>query len=180
MGKFDNLSYYITRQAIAATPSITFEGKYPQAAGEQLILLSTQPLAELPASAQPLELQFGDTLKLAGWEQIKNDYPLPEEVAARLSRANWQIALYWQTSQPLAEDYTISVRPLVGGQTIIQDHQPVWGVYPTSRWRPGALVRDVYALTLPEQVTPETIQIVVYKTTNSGFENLAEQTIRIR
>jgi hypothetical protein len=132
----------------------------------------------------PLDLPFGDTLKLAGWEQVATAYPLPAGVAGRLPRANWQIALYWQTSQPLPEDYTISVRPLRGGQLInvsetvlIQDHQPVWGVYPTSRWRPGEVVRDVYALSLPDGLTPEAVQIVVYKTTNAGFENLAEGTI---
>ena len=122
-----------------------------------------------------------------GWKPVKTDYPLPEEVAARLPRANWQIALYWQTSQPLTEDYTISVRPLVNGQLIvsngeavIQDHQPVWGFYPTSRWQPGSVVRDVYALSLPAEVTPDAIQIVVYKATDTGFENLAEQTIVMR
>jgi hypothetical protein len=188
VGQVVNLSHYITRRAIAATPqTVPLKEKYPQAAGEQLILLSDQPLTKLPSGIRPLDLPFGDTLKLAGWEQITNHYSLPDEVAARLQRANWQIALYWQTSQPLTEDYTVSARPLVEGQVVavngealIQDHQPVWGIYPTSRWHPGEIVRDVYALTLPENVTPEAIQIVVYKTSNTGFENLGEQTIVIR
>jgi hypothetical protein len=183
-----NLSYYISRQAAAAAPeAIRLEETYPQAAGEQLIALWPAPRTELHATALPLDLPFGDTLKLAGWEQVEIAFPLPPAVAGRLSKTDWQIALYWQTSQPLHEDYTISVRPLVGGQLItvrgaalIQDHQPVWGIYPTSRWRPGELVRDVYALSLPESVTPEAVQIVVYKTTDTGFENLAEGTIVTR
>ncbi len=180
---------YITRRAIAAAPqAVSLGEKHPQAAGEQLIRLSPRSLIELPSSAQPLDLRFDDTLKLVGWEPIKSDdYNLPEEVTARLPRANWQIALYWQTSQALSEDYTISMRPLVEGQVmtiegkaLIQDHQPVWGIYPTSRWQPGELVRDVYALTLPEGVIPEAVHIVVYKATDTGFENLAEQTIGTR
>ena len=105
----------------------------------------------------------------------------------RVPRANWQIALYWQTSQTLSEDYTISVRPRVGeqaitvnGEALIQDHQPVWGFYPTSRWGPGIIVRDVYALSLPVGVNPDNVQIVVYKATSTGFKNLAEQTIVTR
>jgi hypothetical protein len=184
-GQTDSLSHYISRQAVAAAPEVVrLTETYPQAAGEQLIALWPTPRPKLPAAALPLDLPFGDTLKLAGWEQVATAYPLPAGVAGRLPRANWQIALYWQTSQPLPEDYTISVRPLRGGQLInvsetvlIQDHQPVWGVYPTSRWRPGEVVRDVYALSLPDGLTPEAVQIVVYKTTNAGFENLAEGTI---
>jgi hypothetical protein len=191
VGQVDNLSYYVTRQAAAAAPeavlrpkNFPFQTIHPQAAGEQLILLAEQPLTALPPTAKPLNLPFGNALQLAGWEQIPNQASLPPEVSSRLGRANWQIALYWQTTQALSQDYTISVRPLVGGQvitlngpTLIQDHPPLWGLYPTSRWRPGELVRDVYVLRLPEGTVPESIQVVVYKTSVSGFENLGEQTI---
>lgn len=183
-----DVSLYISRQAVAAAPtSLQLESLYPQAAGEQLIALQPAPRTELPTTAVPLDLSFGDALKLVGWEQVNLVYPLPPDVARRLPRANWQIALYWQSAQPLSEDYTVSVRPLVGGQLItvngtalIQDHQPVWNVYPTSRWRPGEIVRDVYALTLPEGISPEAVQIVVYKTIGTGFENVAERTIVTR
>jgi hypothetical protein len=177
-----SVSYYMTRRAAAVAPA-TVE-MYPQAAGEQLIALRPTPRTELPATVSALDLPFGEALKLAGWERVDTAYPLPGDVASRLSPANWQIALYWQTSQPLKENYTVSVRPLVGGQLItvngealIQDHQPVWDVYPTSRWRPGEIVRDVYALSLPVGLKPEAIQVLVYKTTDTGFENLAEQII---
>jgi hypothetical protein len=188
VGQTDSLSYYITRRAAAAAPeAINLEERYPQAAGEQLVALWPAPRREIPATALPLDLRFGETLKLVGWEKVDPAYPLPDDVAGRLARANWQIALYWQAAQPLEADYTISVRPLVGGQLIsvngealIQDHQPVWGLYPAYRWRPGEIVRDVYALSLPPEVTPQAIQVVVYKTSESGFENLAEQIIEDR
>ena len=67
----------------------------------------------------------------------------------------------------------------VAGQEVIQDHQPVWGMYPTSRWSTNGLVRDVYALSLPDSITPDAIRIVVYKSTETGFENLAETTLQI-
>ena len=170
----DDLAIYMTRQAVAAAPdAIRLETVYPQAAGEQLIALWSTPRTELPPSAIPLHLDFGDKLELIGWEQI--------------DAANWQIALYWRAIAPMSDDYTMSVRPLVGGavltsegEAVIQDHQPVWGVYPTSRWRSGELVRDVYALSLPPATSPEAIRVVVYRATESGFENLAEQTLVIR
>ncbi len=179
----DDIRRYVTRGATAADPEALRMGEsYPQAAGEQLIGLWSVPRRELPPAARPAAVDFGDRVRLVGWEQIETGNRLPPEVAGRLSPANWQLALYWQTSAPIPVDYTISVRPLqggrpiiTGGEAIIQDHQPVWGVYPTGRWQPGEIVRDVYALSLP--TPPEAVQIVVYRTTEGGFENLAEEVI---
>jgi hypothetical protein len=176
-------SIYVSRQAATNAPEIVeAEGVYPQAAGEQLIALWSEPPDELPSAARRLDLDFDEKLNLLGWEQVETGYPLPEGV----DRANWQIALYWQAPVPLADNYTISVRPLVEGQLIvvagenmIQDHQPVWGIYPTSRWTPREIVRDVYALSLPDSAIPDAVQIVVYKTTDTGFENLGEATFQI-
>ena len=176
-------SMYISRQALAAAPEL-IEAVHAQAAGEQLIALSPEPLTQLPPTAQAVQLGFGDTLHLVGWEQVKTDAALPVEVAQRVSPANWQIALYWQTPAKIEDDYTISVRPLVagqlimqGGEPLIQDHQPVWGAYPTSRWQFNELVRDVYALNLPHP--PDAVQVVVYQATANGFENLGEQTLSL-
>lgn len=169
---------YITRQAAAAAPQVFHSPKfYPQAAGVQLIALRPSPQTQLPDTAIPLNLNFGDNLQLAGWEAIAPAGPA--------SRPNWVVALYWQATAPPGRDYTVSVRPLVngqlitaGGRPVIQDHQPVWGVYPTSRWRPGEIVRDVYALLLPPlPARPQAMQVVVYLSSDGGFENLAEHTI---
>jgi hypothetical protein len=35
----------------------------------------------------------------------------------------------------------------------------------------------VYTLSLPEGIIPEAFQVVVYRTTENGFENLGEQII---
>ncbi len=180
--------FYISRQAAAAAPEIIQRASTPpQAAGEQLILLQSLPLTHLPPEVSPLDLAFGDALKLVGYQWVNTDYPLPDNVAQHFPRPNWQLALYWQASQPLPEDYTISVRPVQNGQLItatgqpvIQDHQPVWGVYPTSQWPADELVRDVYALTLPPTASPEAVQVVVYHATDSGFTNLAEQTFSLK
>ena len=178
---------YLSRRALALAPEIIQTGIiHPQAAGQQLIALWPEPQTQPPSSASPLQINFGDKLQLLGWEQVETGRPIPPEVARRWQRGNWEIALYWQAVGPLTEDYTISVRPLVEGQLItvagealIQDHPPVWGAYPTQVWTPGEIVRDVYALTLPPEMMPDAIQIVVYQATATGFENLGSQTITI-
>jgi hypothetical protein len=175
---------YLTRQGAAAAPgSIRFEEVYPQAAGEHLIELPSIPPTRLPPAAAAFDLAFADSLRLIGWEQIEPNSALP----ASISVANWRLALYWRADAPLPLDYTISVRPLIMGQTIfdgeallIQDHQPVWGLYPTSRWTPGAIVRDVYALDLPSNIQPDAVQVVVYYSAAGGFENVGEVVVNIR
>ncbi len=179
-----DLRRYVTRQAAMIAPALVQnETVYPQAAGTTLIALWPEPRRQLPGGVTPLNLDFGNQLRLVGWEIVKMDQSLPPGGS---SRPNWQVALYWQAVKPLNNDYTMSVRPLwagqmisVEGEPVIQDHQPVWGFYPTSRWRPAELVRDVYALSLPFPITPDAVQVVVYKTTATGFENLAEATIQI-
>lgn len=181
-GPAGDFSTYITRRAAATATEAVTGNAYLQAAGEQLIALWPAPRRQLPPDATPLSLALGEELRLVGWELAGTTYSLPLDVASRLQLANWRLALYWQANQPLSEDYTISVRPLVGGQllmagdkALIQDHQPVWGLYPTSRWRAGEMVRDVYALALPAGTRPDAVQVVVYRVTEAGFENLAEQ-----
>lgn len=176
---------YISRQAIRSFPHVIAENNlYPQAAGEKLIALEAAPRTKLSPTAQAVELDFGDALQLLGWEEIISEQ-LPATSPKQLSHKNWQLALYWQARAELRDDFTVSVRPLVEGQhlregeeAIIQDHQPVWGAYPTSQWPPHVIIRDVYALNLPN--TPDAVQIVVYKSTEAGFQNLAEQTIALR
>lgn len=180
------LELYITRQAAAAAPAAIFDNAHLQAAGEQLIVLAPAPRSELPAGAVPVSLPFGQELSLAGWEIPELTGDLPDDVAARLERANWRLVLYWLARQPVKIDYTVSVRPLqngqsilAGGEAVIQDHQPVWGFYPTSRWPPGEMVRDVYALSLPAGHSPDAVQVVVYQATEAGLKNLAEQIIEL-
>ncbi|MDM8527189.1 DUF2723 domain-containing protein [Anaerolineales bacterium HSG24] len=170
------LPHYLTRRAHAANPTqLDLSRHHPHALGEQIIMLTDNPLTELLGKATPSPLPFGDLLTLQGYHiSPANDY-----------NPNTQITLYWQTDQSLSADYTISVRPMRDGQPIslndtplIQDHQPVWGLYPTSQWQPSELVADVYALPLP--VRPDALQIVVYYALDDGFENLAVQMVEFQ
>jgi hypothetical protein len=164
---------YITRAA-ALSDGIDLDRYIPQAAGKTLILLAEQPPTQLPVTATNTALEFGELVTLLGWEIVETSPP------------DWQIALYWQTARPLPEDYTISVRPLAGGQPmmetgnpIIQDHEPVWGFYSTSRWPADVLIRDMYTFELPPNTSPSAVQIVIYRASSSGFENVADQTLRL-
>jgi hypothetical protein len=67
-----------------------------------------------------------------------------------------RLTLYWQTSAPLAEDYTVFVHLLdqTGWLRGGQDNPPRAGTYPTSAWVPGEWIVDAYHIPLPPDAPP--------------------------
>jgi 4-amino-4-deoxy-L-arabinose transferase-like glycosyltransferase len=103
---------------------------------------------------------FEDGIALLGYE---------EDLADRELR----LRLFWQASEPVADDYTAFVHVTRDGdgfdtpsatqpKLIAQDDaQPARGYYPTSLWRPGDTVVDEHFLRLPEPFDPAVHQVVV-------------------
>jgi hypothetical protein len=183
---------YITRRAAAADPTCLAE-KHRYAAGLNLIQVQDLINTQLPESSHPVSVEFGSELTLAGFEASISPNTGPEkdtgweEGHPTYPYARWHLSLFWQARRAMSVDYTISVRPLrdeepvLGrdGKPLIQDHQPVWNSYPTSHWSPGEVVRDDYVLSLPEQMVPNGVRVVVYRKTAEGFANLAEADLAL-
>nr|HMT20226.1 hypothetical protein [Promineifilum sp.] len=115
-----------------------------------LTVTQTERLFALPPFAAPVGATFGEEIALAG-------YTLETEFLGRNSvSSSASLELIWQAiAQPQA-DYTIFVHVLNPDGTCCvwqSDAQPRGGAYPTSRWRPGEVVVDVYEITLPEGAT---------------------------
>lgn len=163
---------YVTRRAAGANPALVNPAiAHPQAVGATLIRLLPAPMTDLPAEATPAQADFGGQMRLIGY---------------RLSNDRTQVTLYWTAPAALTADYTISARLWQNGAIMgwpngacIQDHQPVWNTYPTSRWRPAEIVADAYTFDLPPATRPEQLQLVVYRPVAGGFENLGETLITL-
>ncbi len=162
----------LTRRAAAAYPALLNPAvAAPQAAGGSLIRLATAPMTTLPAEAAPVTVDFGGQVSLIGLKQTENGQV---------------ITLYWTAQAAPAADYSMSVRlwqggkPLTAnGEPLVQDHQPVWNTYPTSQWRPRTIIVDAYTFLPPPGRAPDQIQLVVYRPTASGFENLAVALVNL-
>jgi hypothetical protein len=91
---------------------------------------------------QPIDVQFGDSLRLVGWDLAS----LPAR------GADWlRLQAAWQVDAAVPEDLKVSAR-LVGpdGSVVAsQDAVPVHWAYPTTAWRPGETVLDAYDFALP-------------------------------
>ena len=90
------------------------------------------------------------------------------------------LTVYWQADQPLTADFSTAVHlvaqdPPAGEADMLDqaDHaHPVDGWYPTTRWRPGEIVRDTYLLTVPNGSTPRAIRVAMYRNDPAaGFIN---------
>jgi hypothetical protein len=173
---------YITRRAAAEDPSCLAD-QHRYAAGANLIQVQSTPNTQVPGSARDTNLNFGAGLALVGVEL----HPWQSATSAGPSTYPWHISLYWRANASMNTSYTVSVRPLRDGQFIggedgrplIQDHQPVWDSYPTTRWSPGEIVRDDYVIPLPDRALPNGMQILVYRMTKGEFENLAEANLAL-
>ena len=174
-------SLYVTRAAAPLVAAEISPDAHLSSAGAVLIRVRPDPWQESPPLMRRLAADLGDGLRLLGFEAAV--------VRSDRERGNGErmlhIALYWQAVGRIGHDYTVSVRPLSGGEPVLtgseplqQDHPPVWGFYPTTRWTPGEVVRDDYVLALPPAAHPDGAAIVVYRALpQRGYENLATLTL---
>ena len=101
------------------------------------------------------------------------------------------VRLYWSVMDGAngpPSDWSISVRPLQGegviagadGLPIQQDSPgPVHGLRPFSSFAADEVVADAYRLPVdPQEV--DALLVIVYRTTDEGFENLTEVRIPVR
>ena len=97
------------------------------------------------ADAVPLDQDFEDGVQLAGYDLSAERLAAGETL---------YLTLYWRAREPVSRRYKVFTHLLgevynaesggfVWGQ---QDNEPVNGARPTSTWRSGEVIEDVYAL----------------------------------
>jgi len=113
-------------------------------AGTELDLTSlhvtaTERLFEVPPIQHPMTVDLGGMVRLLGYDLPQTDVPVGGTL---------HLTLYWQALAPMDASYTVFVHLLdAGGQVRGQrDNVPVGGTYPTTRWLPGEVVVDEYAI----------------------------------
>ncbi len=99
------------------------------------------PIAAVPASAQPINLSFGDdrSIELLAVAVGEGRYRSGERVP---------VTLYLQARQPLTHDLQLFVQLLdeAGQEVANLTTHPGWGRNPTSFWQPQAIYADRYDL----------------------------------
>jgi hypothetical protein len=100
-----------------------------------------------------LSAAFGQEVTLAGY---RLDATGGAELPALTPGADLAVSLLWQAQRPMTTSYTVFVHFVdAQGRRLAQDDAiPFGGIYPTTRWAAGELVRDVHTLRLPADLAP--------------------------
>ncbi|NIO72110.1 MAG: hypothetical protein GTN71_24565, partial [Anaerolineae bacterium] len=127
---------YITR------PIHGLPERYSLSALGPLIRVRASPTTAIPTPQHPLAIDLTDSLRLLGYDAA---------VMSPHQQTTVRLTLHWQVLAPVGADYKVSARLLDGeGNQIAQiDDVPVHNTYPTSRWKAGETITDVYDLAVP-------------------------------
>jgi hypothetical protein len=120
----------------------------------QVEVRTRQRSFEVPAVGHPLEAQFGDSVKLLGYD-LEPAQAHPGEKLA--------LTLYWQCLGTMDTSYTVFVHLLQPdeGIHVQSDSVPGQGILPTTGWVEGEVIVDPYELPLSPDAPPGMYTIVV-------------------
>ncbi len=100
------------------------------------------------APAPGLRLQsanFGDAISLMGWHTQSET----------LKPGTLNLTLVWQAQRAIPQNLVAFAHLERAGEKIAQDdHAPLRGIYPTTRWAANEMVRDTFTLNVPEDLSP--------------------------
>jgi hypothetical protein len=103
----------------------------------------------IPASfAQtPLSTTFDGRIELLGYTLNETQFRLGESLL---------LALYWQPTTAMPEDYTVFVHLLSEQEELLaqQDNQPARSTRPTYTWAAGEIIEDTYEIVIPSDAPP--------------------------
>jgi hypothetical protein len=109
--------------------------------------------------------EFGDQLAIVGWSLAPGPAPSTQGGSEAFLQAGqpFSLTVVWQAQQALSTDYTAFAQVVDGqGQGWAgDDHQPYDGLYPTSAWGAGEMVRDSFTLAVPADAPPGLYDVYV-------------------
>ncbi len=110
-------------------------------------IYSPAPLLHLQAA------KFGGEIAMIGWSIAQSGVQSPESNVQPLT-SNLQLSVVWQAQRAMTRRYTAFVHlENARGEKIAQeDREPRDGIYPTTRWGAGEMVREVYTLNVPSDM----------------------------
>ena len=118
----------------------------------------------------PADVPPGPELDLGNGVWIRSAQVTPRE------DGNLVLTLYWQAQVVPEQDYSVAVHlvatdPPRGAEDVLSQADqvhPVYGWYPTSRWRAGEIVRDHYLVEVRDGPAPQAVRVAMYRTDESG------------
>ncbi len=99
------------------------------------------------------DVQLNHQIQLLGYELVD------QQITPAQTASVW---LYWQSSTPIENNYTVFTQVVGGGQLQAQvDRQPLHALWPTSQWFPQTTIADRFDIPIPDHTPPGAYQIYV-------------------
>jgi hypothetical protein len=113
-----------------------------------------RPLAAVPATAQPVNYTYGDTMygDTEPVTLLAIDPP-----PGRYSAGEWvPVTLYLTAAQRMSRDVELFIQLLdeTGAEVGNVTTHPGWGRFPTTLWTPGAIYADTYQVQVRKRIDP--------------------------
>lgn len=128
-------------------------GKYAPTAQSTLDWLGQEWVFDtLPQTARPVNAQFGNGIRLAGYDLSEDQFAPETAVCA---------TLYWTTDAAITTDLTVFLH-LVSPDGFVQaqrDNPPALGFWPANRWQPDTFVADMHCFQIPPGIQPGTYDL---------------------
>ncbi len=107
---------------------------------------TTAAFARSARGSRPIEANFSHRVRLIGYDlDTRRAWP-----GGRVP-----VTLYWQALTPMDISYQVFTHlEGEGGLAAQADGVPVCWRYPTDAWRPGQIIADQHAITLPPEIAP--------------------------
>jgi hypothetical protein len=132
-----------------------------------------RPIATIPATAQPVNLTFGENMDAGERiELLAIDPPTGRYYAGD----HVPVTLYLRTPAPLAHDYELFIQ-LLDEQGEVMGNvttHPGWGRNPTRLWTPGAIYADAYTVQVRRRIDPRSPLLARLYT---GFVNPEDEAL---
>ncbi|MDM8519368.1 DUF2723 domain-containing protein [Anaerolineales bacterium HSG6] len=134
----DGRAVFLTRELLGAVD------KWSLSAVGPLIQVNPTPITDIPLVTHPLEQTVMPEINLCGYTFSRPSHTAEGMPPLRLS-------VVWQATAPMPTDLKVSARLLdsAGELVAVVDQIPVHFAYPTTAWRAGEFVTDVYDWQLP-------------------------------
>ncbi len=136
-------SVYLTRELTSAPEHWSLSAMGP------LIRVNPEPVTTPPTVSFAVDQPVLPEITLLGYNLSR-----PPHTGA--GPAPLRLTLFWQVTAPLTTSLKMSARMLNPGGEVVAaaDAMPVHFAYPTTAWRRGEIVSDVYDLALPADAPP--------------------------
>jgi hypothetical protein len=115
-------------------------------------LAAVQQRLQAFVPAEPVAARFGGKLALLGYSVDPREVPPGGRV---------RLSYFWQCLGAMDQDYVVFVHLRGEGGGFGDDHAPLEGLYPTSRWKTGEVVREDRTLVIPGAIKPGPLALTV-------------------